>query len=66
VSVSRKIVCATRTNARRRIAELEARILQLEEEVLIEQALVAGVDCHRRPYAPPWPLLGIEPDTAAG
>lgn len=45
-----------------RIAKLEKRILELEheEESLIEQALAAGLEAHRRPSANPLALLGIE------
>jgi hypothetical protein len=49
-----------------RIAELEANIMQLEqqEEALIEQALEAGVEVHRRVSASPWALLSIAPGAA--
>jgi hypothetical protein len=46
-----------------RIAEIEAAIARLEheEEALIEQALAAGIEVHRRVNASPWALLGIAP-----
>jgi hypothetical protein len=49
-----------------RIAETEAAIAHLEhtEEALIEQALAAGIEVHRRPSASPWALLGIAPGAA--
>jgi hypothetical protein len=33
--------------------------LELEEESLIEQAIDAGIEVHRRPDASPFALLGI-------
>jgi hypothetical protein len=49
-----------------RIAEIEADIARLEneEEALIEQALAAGIEVHRRVNASPWALLGIAPGAA--
>jgi hypothetical protein len=46
-----------------RIAELERQLFQLEhdEEQLIEAAVAAGLEVHRRPHASPYALLGIEP-----
>ncbi len=46
-----------------RIADLEARILQLEheEESLVEQALAKGLDIERRPGASGYALLGVSP-----
>jgi hypothetical protein len=51
----------------RRIAELERQILQAEhvEESLVEQALAAGLEVHRRPSMSGWALLGIMPPMAA-
>jgi hypothetical protein len=48
---------------RSRIAELEAKILDLEhqEESLVVEALNQGHEVHRRPNASPYALLGIEP-----
>jgi hypothetical protein len=45
-----------------RLAELTTRLDRLErqEEVLVGRAIDAGLDVHRRPYASPWALLGIE------
>jgi hypothetical protein len=47
---------------KRKIADLEAELFQLEtdEESLITQALDAGMEAHRRPYASGFALLGIE------
>jgi hypothetical protein len=47
---------------KRRIAELESELFQLEtdEESLITAALDAGMEAHRRPYASPYALLGLE------
>jgi hypothetical protein len=49
-----------------RVAEIEAAIARLEneEECLIEQALAAGIEVHRRTGASPWALLGIAPGAA--
>jgi hypothetical protein len=49
-----------------RIGEIEAAIARLEneEEALIEQALAAGIEVHRRIGASPWALLGIAPGAA--
>jgi hypothetical protein len=49
------------------IADLAAQLARLEheEEQLIEMALAAGVDVHRRPYASAYALLGIEPMSEA-
>ena len=49
-----------------RIAETEPAIARLEneEEALIEQALAAGIEVHRRVNASPWALLGIAPGAA--
>jgi hypothetical protein len=49
------------TERKARIAELERRAfaLELEEESLVEQAIDAGVECHRRPDASPFAVLGI-------
>jgi hypothetical protein len=46
-----------------RIKEIGARVMELEhtEENLIEQALAAGIECHRRTGASPWALLSIAP-----
>jgi hypothetical protein len=35
--------------------------LEHTEEALITVALAQGIEVHRRPYASPWSLLGIEP-----
>lgn len=45
-----------------REAEVTARVLRLEreEEALIEQAQAQGIECHRRPNASGWAILGIE------
>jgi hypothetical protein len=53
----------TAADRARRIAELERQLFQLEhgEEQLIEAALAAGLEVHRRPHASPYALLGIEP-----
>jgi len=53
----------TAADRAQRIAELEQQLSQFEhdEEQLIELALAAGVEVHRRPHASPYALLGIEP-----
>jgi hypothetical protein len=52
----------TAAERKQQVAELEVRLARQEheEEQLIEMALAAGVECHRRPAASPYALLGIE------
>jgi hypothetical protein len=52
----------SREERQRRIAELEAKILDLEhqEESLVVAALAQGLEVHRRPNANPLALLGLE------
>ena len=47
----------------RRIRQLEAHILALEhqEEGLVTAGLAQGLEVHRRPFAYPLALLGLEP-----
>jgi hypothetical protein len=49
------------------LTELAAQLARLEheDESLTEQALAAGIEIHRRPYASAYALLGIEPNTEA-
>jgi len=58
-AISGGILAAERVS---RIAELTAQILDLErvEESLVEQALAAGLEVHRRPSASPLAVLGLE------
>jgi hypothetical protein len=55
----------SRADRTRRIHELETRILALEhaEESFVTEALQSGLEVHRRPYASPFALLGLEPIT---
>ena len=49
-------------SAKHRQSELTTALLDLErtEEALVEQALAAGLECHRRPNADALALLGLE------
>jgi hypothetical protein len=53
----------SRADRTRRIRELETHIFGLEhqEESLVVQALAQGLEVHRRPYASPMSMLGLEP-----